>query len=48
MIRLSLSGCPSLGWSLNMDIVMTCTPMSNLPNPESQIHCPTIVWYSLI
>ena len=27
---------------------MTCTAMSNLPSPESQISCPTIVWYCLI
>ena len=26
---------------------MTCTAMSNLPSPESQISCPTIVWYCL-
>ena len=48
MILLSLSRCATLGGCLNLDIVMACTAMSNLPNPESQIGCPTIVWYSLI
>ena len=43
MILLSLSRCPSLGCCLNLDIVMTCTALSNLSSPEIQISCPTVV-----
>ena len=48
MILLSLATCPTLGCCLNLDMVMMCMPMSNLPSPVSQISCPTIVWHCLI